>query len=179
MALLELLPEFYSKSPQVTGIQGGLNYSVEALKEARIDLYNQVFVDTATWGLSAWEEALNINTDVSKPYVFRRERIKAKLRGAGSTTRSMMKQVAAAYSNGEVEVIEDNANYRFIIKFVETIGIPDNMPDLIQAIEEIKPAHLSYTFEYIFNTLAKLIGFTHDQLSHYTHTQLREEVLSL
>ncbi len=179
MALLDLLPEYYSKSPQVAEIQGGLNCSVEALEEARIDLYNQVFVDTATWGLSAWEEALKINTDISKSYEFRRERIKAKLRGAGSTTKSMMKQMAAAYSNGEVEVIEDNSNYGFVIKFVGTIGIPANMPDLIQAIEEIKPAHLSYTFEYIFNTLSKLTQFTHARLSQYTHAQLREEVLSL
>ena len=51
-----------------------------------------------------------------------------------------------------VEVIDDNANYRFIIKFIGILGIPGNMADLTITIEEIKPAHLSYVFEYTFLT---------------------------
>lgn len=37
-----------------------------------------------------------------------------------------------------MEVIEDNANSRFVIRFVGTLGIPGNMADLKLTIEEIK-----------------------------------------
>ncbi len=152
MVLLDLLPGNYSKSPHVTKIQEGLNYSVEAVQTAKNDLFNQLFVNTATWGLAAWEKALGIDTDISKTYEFRRERINAKLRGIGTVTKQMIIDTAASYSNGEVEVIEDTANYSFTIKFVGTKGIPANMSDLTITIEEIKPAHLAFAFEYTYLT---------------------------
>lgn len=64
----------------------------------------------------------------------------------------MIQDVASSYSNGEVDVIEDNANYRFIIKFVGVKGIPANMADLTLTIEEIKPAHLAFEFEFTYLT---------------------------
>ena len=79
-----------------------------------------------------------------------------------------------SYSFAEVDVIENPADYSFIIKFVGTKGLPPNMADLTITIEEIKPAHLSFTFEYIFNTHSQVSVFTHAQLTAYTHAQLRE-----
>jgi uncharacterized protein YmfQ (DUF2313 family) len=177
MTLIDLLPEYYKNSEQVVDLQNAFTEVINNLLNARNDLFNQLFTETATWGLAAWEKALDIPTDLSKSNMFRRERIQAKLRGLGTTTKDMIKQVASAYSNGEVEVIENPLNYSFIIKFVGTKGIPANMSDLILTIEEIKPAHLSYSFQYIFNTNKEVARFTHKQLSAYTHEQLRNEVL--
>ncbi len=64
----------------------------------------------------------------------------------------MIANTAASYSNGEVEVIENPDNYSFIIKFVGSKGIPANMADLAITIEEIKPAHLAFSFEYTWMT---------------------------
>jgi hypothetical protein len=70
----------------------------------------------------------------------------------------MIVDVSSSYSNGEVEVIEDNSNYSFKIKFIGTKGIPGNMADLSVTINEIKPAHLAFTFEYIYNTWSAVTG---------------------
>lgn len=178
MALIDLLPENYKKSQEVIELQKGFDHKTEELKLAKEDLFNQFFVNTATWGLTAWEKALGVDTDLSKSYTYRRERIKAKLRGSGTTTKAMIKQVAEAFSNGEVEIIEDPANYHFTIKFVGTLGIPANMKDLTLTIEEIKPVHLSYDFYYIYRTHVELSPYTYGQLSQYTNKQLREETLT-
>lgn len=178
MAIIELLPENYRKSPQVVNLQEAFDYQVEEFKTTRESLFHQLHVETATWGLTAWEKMLEIKTDISAPIGFRRERILAKLRGAGTTTKNMIGQTAAAFSGAEVEIIEYPKESRFVIKFVGTLGIPANMADLTLAIEEIKPAHLSYTFEYLFNTHSLLTEFTHLKLNTYRQYQLRNEVLS-
>ena len=85
----------------------------------------------------------------------------------------MVKNVASSYSNGEVEVIEDTAHYRFVIRFVGMLGIPGNMADLKLTIEEIKPAHLMVEYEYIYNTWENVEVLTWEQAAAYTWEEIR------
>lgn len=116
------------------------------------DLQKQFFITTATWGLVQWEKEYGIETNFSQSYEQRREILLAKKRGRGTTTKAMIKSVAEAFSGGEVEVIEQNEQYAFIVRFVGVKGIPRNMQSFIDALEEIKPAHLGYVFEYTYST---------------------------
>lgn len=178
MSLIDLLPDYYAKSSQIVELQGAFEGWTEALQTAKTDLFAQLNVSTATWGLSTWETALGIETDASKSYAYRRERIMSKLRGAGTTTAAMIQNVAESFSNGEVNIVEYNSEYRFEIKFTGTIGMPANMEDLTAAIEEIKPAHLDYSYVYVYNINKSLSVFSHAQLAAYSHYQLRNEVIS-
>jgi uncharacterized protein YmfQ (DUF2313 family) len=112
-------------------------------------------VATATWGLDLWESELGIETDKLQNYLNRRELIIAKLRGYGTTTKKMIESVALAYTGGEAEIIEYPAEYRFVIKFKGTRGIPPNMNGLVNTIEAIKPAHLAFSFAYTYLTWDK------------------------
>lgn len=150
--LMKYLPWYYQNSDVMRTIQNSNSLEVEKLKYNIDDSINQLFIDTATWGLDRLEKIFNIETDINKSYEDRREVLKAKLRGSGTVTKQMIKNVAQAFSGGEVDVIEDNANYNFIIKFIGIKGIPKNMQGLINAIEEIKPAHLGYSFSYTYTT---------------------------
>lgn len=152
MGLIDLLPEYYKKSSEVVNLQEAFEHWTEALKDDKSDLFLQFNVTTATWGLSMWEKALKLETDVSKSYEFRRTRVMSKLRGAGTTTKEMIKNVAESFSNGEVEIIENNSAYSFTVKFVGTRGIPPNMDDLTAAIHEVKPAHLDFIYEFTYLT---------------------------
>ena len=156
MNLIRLLPEFYQSSQPVQEIQGALDIQAEALWAARDGLMDQLNVHSATWGLSYWEEALGLETDLSRPYDYRRSRIISKLRGRGTTTVALIQNVAESFTNGQVAVIEHPADYRFEIKFVGTIGIPPNMDGLTAAIEEIKPAHLDYDYIFLYRTQGQL-----------------------
>jgi Uncharacterized protein conserved in bacteria (DUF2313). len=122
---------------------GGLYYYID-------DLLKQCFIDTATWGLSNWEEELGIITNLSLSYEQRREILKAKKRGQGTTTKAMLKNVAQTFSGGEGNILEDNANYSFTVQFIGVKGIPRNMQAFINMLEDIKPAHLGYTFKYTY-----------------------------
>ena len=173
MALMDLLPEWYKKSPQVVELQGAFNHWTEAISAARDELIAQLNVATATWGLALWERELGLETDVSRPYEYRRTRVMSKLRGTGATTKAMIQNVAESFSNGEVAIIEHSGENRFEVKFVGTLGIPPNLDDLAAAIEEIKPAHLAYSFVFIYRTHAELSPYTHEELSAYTYEELR------
>ena len=175
--LIDLLPEFYRESAQVVALQGAYQHWSDALQAARDDLMAQMNVATATWGLVSWEKALGLTTDATKSNDYRRTRIMSKLRGQGTTTKAMIENVAESFSNGDVTIIEYSAESRFEVKFVGTLGIPPNMDDLTAAIEEIKPAHLAYSYVYLYRTWDMLASYTWAQLADYTWEQVREGAL--
>ena len=55
-------------------------------------------------------------------------------------------------------------------------GRPKNLDDFKSAIDEIKPAHLAYILEFIFNTHQQLKPKTHQELSSFTHQEIREVI---
>lgn len=158
--LMKYLPSYYDNSEVMKSIQNSAAIEIGKVKYSKADLLNQFYVDTATWGLSSiWEKPLGIETDLNKSYEDRREIIKAKLRGSGTVTKAMMKNVAQAFSGGEVDILENFSDYSFIVQFIGIKGIPKNMQGLIDMIETIKPAHLGYSFKYtytVWNFLSKL-----------------------
>lgn len=171
--MMKYLPNCYQDSTKMKNLQlsigkefGGLSYNIN-------ELMQQMFVDTATWGLSLWEKELGIQTDISKSNTTRREIIKAKLRGAGTTTKIMIKNAAMAFNGGDVDVIEYPKEYKFVIQFIEVLGIPPNMAGLIQSIEEIKPAHLSYSFKYTYTVWHNLCDIIWNGVNAKTWAELK------
>jgi uncharacterized protein YmfQ (DUF2313 family) len=150
MDLMELLPSYYSNNTTMKEAQSILSTNINTLATDVKETIDECFVNTASALLSRYETIYGLQVDVSKSDEFRRERIRAKIRGTGTVTKQMIVEAAKSYSNGEVEVIEDPANYSFKVKFVGTKGIPPNMADLTLTIEEIKPAHLAFSFEYTY-----------------------------
>lgn len=174
MELIDLLPDYYRGNKTMEELQDILSADICKLVASINETIDQCFVNTATSLLSRYEKIYGIQVDVSKSNEFRRERIRAKIRGVGTVTKKMIEATARSYSNGEVEVIEDPANYKFKIKFVGTKGMPPNMADLTLTIEEIKPVHLAYEFEFVYRTHFELSAYSHGQLSFYSHATLRE-----
>ena len=148
--LLEYLPSFYHNSNIIKAFMESNSIEVDTLKAYMNDLVKNLYVKTATWGLDLFEEELGLTTDKSISYEERRERILAKKRGNGTTTKAMIKNTAEAFSGGEVDVIENFSDYSFIVKFVGVKGIPKNLALFKQMIEEIKPAHLNYELAFTY-----------------------------
>ena len=177
MSLIDKYPVYWLASEPTVGIINAIGGETDELRASLSDLLAQCNVETATWGLALWERQLGIDTDVEKPYDYRRSRILSKLRGTGTVTVAMIKNMAESFSNGEVDVIEDAANYHFDVKFVGTMGIPPNMDDLTAAIEEIRPAHLTYAYIYVYRTWQMAGDRTWAQASAYTWQELKEGTL--
>lgn len=151
-------PQRLLESPEFLEMQEALGDPVFELRSALYSFGEQLNVNTATYGLCAWETALGINVDVSKSDTERRERIMSKLRGTGAVTAEMIENVARSFAGGEVTVIEDPANYTFIVKFSGQYGVPHNIDAVTAAINEIKPAHLGFTYEYSYLLIREVHG---------------------
>ncbi|BCZ49434.1 hypothetical protein psyc5s11_55010 [Clostridium gelidum] len=148
--LTKYVPTFISEISEMKAIYDVQGTELGSLLYYSKDLLNQFFINTATWGLIYWEDEYGIDTNLNMNYEDRRTVLKAKKRGQGTTTKEMIKNVAESFSGGEVNIIENNANYSFIVKFIGIKGIPKNMEAFKNMLEDIKPAHLGYVFEYTY-----------------------------
>lgn len=171
--LMQYLPDYYRGVKEMESLQDTLGREILALRSGAVVVLAQAYVETATQSLGRWEEELGLSTDPSKSPESRREIIKAKRRGAGTTTPQMIERVASAFTGGEVVVEEVPGEYRFIVRFVGTLGIPPNMAGLIQILEETKPAHLGYEFLYTYTFWDSLKTLTWNGAYGKTWNELR------
>ena len=171
------LPEFYRGVP-FAQLQRALGEMCRRAGEDLETVLDQLWPQTAGgWGLELWETAYGIPVDPSKDLEFRRTRVISKLRGQGTPTAALIQAVAASFANGQVEVVEHNDQYYFVIKFVSVLGVPPNIDDLTAAINDIKPAHLAFAYEYVFRQWGRLKPYTWGQLAGKTWKDLREGTL--
>jgi len=172
--MFDYMPREYEDLRESRAIIQAEAAEFETLNAAIADVLAQFYVDTATWGLANWERICGIPINESKPIDQRRSVIKSKLRGIGTVTVGLIKNVAEAYYNGQVEVIEQPSLYTVKIKFVSKLGVPPNLADIQNALREIIPAHLAIDFEFSYllirdihnvMTLAQLESTTLDKFA--------------
>lgn len=171
--LTRYVPPFLAQIQELAEIYRTEGYEAGRLQYDLTDLLDQCFIVTATWGLVLWEQMYGGDTNLALSYEQRREILMARIRGQGTTTKKMIQETAAAFSGGEVQVIEDNPHAHFIIRFVGVKGIPRNMQAFIGMLEEIKPAHLTYEFQYTYTVWNNLAGFNWNDLSGRTFDDVR------
>ncbi|MDO4268696.1 MAG: DUF2313 domain-containing protein [Eubacteriales bacterium] len=171
--LSRYVPQFVADLAEMAEIYRTDGYEIGGARYSANDLLDQCFVQTATWGLVLWEQELGIVTNYQLSYEQRRDVILAKLRGQETTTVAVVRRTAESFAGCAAEVIEDTANYCFIIKFVGMYGIPPNMQQLAAALEEIKPAHLGFSFQYRYVIWDELLPYTWDDLTKFTWDGLR------
>lgn len=137
------------------------------------------------------EAEFGVVSDASKPLSQRRAVLIAKLRGQGTTTPEFIKNVALSFQYGEVDVVEDEAPYTVRIVFESVLGVPPNMQDFINSLEEVKPAHLVFEYVYKYNTWDMLEAFhktwdewadvniTFDELMTYREDDTQDKFVTL
>lgn len=159
--MVSYLPGYYESSRVIHADMQAKGVELDELYQALNETLDQFFVRTATWGLQQWERELGITTDLSKPIGQRRAVVESKLRGAGSFSGRLVKNVAEAYDGGTVDVSFQPEQWSFTVKFIDTIGIPPNLDDLKAVLEETKPAHLAVEYEFSY----LLIRDVHESLT--------------
>lgn len=174
------LPEYYRHSGVMQGILGGQGIGIDDYADAMADVVAQAFVPTATWGLDLWESELGIKTDYRLSAEERRSTIMAKIRGVGTVTVALVRQVAESYANGQVAILDSPYEYTYdlvrnvegppaytvVIRFVDQYGVPPAMDALKRALREIIPAHLAIEYEvmYLYWDVLDAQTLTWDQL---------------
>ena len=97
----ERVPEYHYASEQSKALIDMLEDASLEAKAALEDVMAQFFVDTATWGLTLWEQQVGIETDNSLPLATRRAAIRQKLVASGNTTSEMIRGLAEALTGYE------------------------------------------------------------------------------
>lgn len=171
--LTGLVPEFVSEKLEMQELYVTQGQEMGYLQFALEDTINQCSLDVATWGLARWEKLFDVGTNMLLSYERRRELVSAKLQGQGTVTMEMIRNMAEVFSGSDVEVVEDNANNGFTVRFIGTKGIPQNMQGFIEILEMIKPAHLSYGFEYCYTIWEEINEYVWNDLQEITWNDVR------
>lgn len=160
LRLIDDLPEYYRESAEVNAIMEGHEYAINRSNLDADELLNQLFVESATWGLAIWERIFGIETILNKPIDERRYVLLAKIRGHGLLTKAKLAEIASAFYGGEVEVTDEPESYRVRVKFISNYGVPPNIDDVAKSLGEIIPAHLELVFDYTYLLIRDVNAFT-------------------
>lgn len=173
--LVQHMPIYYKNSIVASYITKPIDLEINKSYNLVQDYVNQFIVSTATFALDRYEKQYGLPINPQGITIEeRRSRIKAKMRSIGAVNKSMLQNVVNAWTNGDIEVIEDYNNYKITIKFVNIIGIPSNMQDVHNAISEIIPAHITVTYEFKYNKWSDIQNKTWQDVSRYTWGQIYE-----
>ena len=171
--LMQHMPKYYRDIFEIEELQNVIDLQLDDLDIMSNEVLKQFFIYTATWSLPIWERIFGLTVgDTTINLKERRENVISKLRSYGTTTKDMIVRVAKAFTNGEIEVIEDNPNYSFTIKFTSIVGIPDNLDNFKKVVSTIKPAHLNFNVEFRYNTHNQIGYLYQNSLKTKKHTEL-------
>jgi len=162
--LLAYQPDYYKNSKVMENINNTNAIEIDLINDKLQDINSQLFVDTATYSLERWEKDLGLPIANNYNEDYRRSKIYSKKKGQYTITPTQIKNIANSFQNGNVDVIRDEANYKFFIKFTSVVGTPPNLNDLKNAIEELKPAHLIVEYLYSYLLIKDVNAMTINQL---------------
>ncbi|GKU78573.1 putative phage tail protein [Paenibacillus sp. L3-i20] len=171
--LSKYLPDWMRLGTNVRKLHDLMGEQLGSIGSYIVETRKQRSIDIATWGLLDWEKDFGLAAEITLSPARRREIIKAKLLGAGTTTKEMIVLTAAAFSGGEVNVVEYPAESRFEVVFIGVKGIPPNMGAFIQMLDDIKPAHLACSFRYTYTVWDDVISLKWGEAKTKTWGELR------
>ena len=145
--LKRYLPNFLTKDESINDLLEVHSEEHEKYRQLLLDALDQLFVDSATWGLSEWEETLGIYAKPTDSYEQRRNRILLKLQGHQTSTLAFMKSLVERYCSEDchIDIVEENETYTLHI--VSTNGRIVYTKDLMEAIDTYKPAHIGFSVD--------------------------------
>lgn len=175
--LRDLIPARYYNSPEWAALFDAIDPVLEQLQDAAYDLMEQFNVGTATWGLMLWERDYGLLPAVTESHDERRARVRSHMRGAGTTTIDMLRNLTAAYSGGETAVDDLRELFTLSITFIGTVGVPSNMADLKAAVSAARPAHMAIDYKIRYNLWSEVAALTWEKLAGRTWREVKEVAL--
>lgn len=142
---IQELPRHYGRSPQDAELQRVLERMAARAEADKDFTLEQLFPSTASgWGLALWEEAYSLRREPGQTEKLRRARVLAKIKGTSPSTAEQLRAVAQAFAPWPAQVREFPRENRFEVWFSQAEGTLDRREALRGAINERKPAHLTW-----------------------------------
>lgn len=175
--LIDYLPEVLKTYKEFIELMRVEQPQIEALWDACDSLMNEGFLDTETEvGAAKWESILDIKPKNTDSLEIRNFRIHGRLvEDLPYTERTFCKQLAALCGEDGYSCKLDYDKFSLQIKVALT---SKKLKDEVQSLaERIVPQNYILDIDLMYNThrIIRECGFTHRQLSAYTHKQIRDE----
>lgn len=139
--ILQHLPAFLKKDKQFQGANDADSEEHDRIRFALQDLLDQLFVESATWGLSRWEELLGIEVKAESTEVERRAEIIRRLQKPKSVTEEFLEKLINMYIADESgKVTADTSDYSVEIRFNAVSH--EALSKIIHGVKTYIPAHL-------------------------------------
>lgn len=173
----DYFPSVVKDTDEFKAIAVAENTELALLNAEIINAFRELFIVTAEdYGLSLWENMLNITPNDSYSADERRAEIIARLNNRTLYTfRNVYALLVSLCGEDNVIMEYDSQAYTLNVK----IGLVAKK--MLQTVKSllfnITPANISLNIDLIYNTHAALRGFTHGELSVYTHDELKNEVI--
>lgn len=161
--MISYLPLYLRKSKVFQNIINAEQKQIDKVDEIILDVRNQMFIETATWGLAIYEKELKLTPAAESSYEQRRAVIQARWQADNKIDRALLEAIASSILQTVVEVAFDG---RIIFSF-RPDGTKEikNISTFYKIVEDIKPAHLPLQLE------ARLMSFFIEFSSlHYNYS---------
>ncbi|NSW90203.1 MAG: YmfQ family protein [Firmicutes bacterium] len=137
---------------QVNGLQ------VDDLQSWTAGIRDQLFPQTATWGLKYWESLLGLLVNESISIETRRQKVLSRLVTRTPITPEKMKFIVEQTTSVPAEIEENIADYTFRVVIYPDGQTSIILKDVIEAVNAAKPAHLSYEIGLKYASTISLKG---------------------
>lgn len=148
--MIRQLPEYYRKSKTVADVYSVIQMLIDKFAGELADEDMRLFI-TTTDSFPLHEKDVGL-TAIDTDDETKRARVISRLQGNNLLTKAELKQLVEIYDKTSCTVIEDFAHYTVKVIFSGHKGEPYNLDQIKAAIEEVKPAHLSFEYEFLSNT---------------------------
>ena len=170
ISLKKQVPDFVSGTTIMNDIYNAQGKELDLLDEYNQDILNQLFVETATWGLSYWEEFFGLPVLINQDINLRRAKIRAHFASFGTVNKATIKRIAADFGFVDVDIIEDYSPY--IVKFIfdnSNYGDVTNINDLLVTLKRICPAHIDFMYVFLYKSWKEIHdrNITFEQMEAY------------
>lgn len=158
--LLAYQPDYY-KTSKVMEQTNTANASELTILNNRVNTeYNNMYPDTADSNtLSRFEKDNGLTILPNYESSYRRSRLYSRMIGKNDFSVNIIKNIANLYGSINTIVDLDLSNFKFIINMNFNDGIPININDFEDTIEEIKPPYFEVKHNFISNKVYKLSSY--------------------
>ena len=147
--LVAKLHKYERKSTFANDIFSAIHKKVSEVSSFVETLKGEFFFDTLTISLKAYEKLMKITPQADATIDERRSAIRARWRANGKNSIRLIQDVCDSWKNGEIEA--HFVSGKLQIKFIGEYGVPATLQQLLDEVENIKPAHWGYEllFKYL------------------------------
>ena len=111
------------------------------------ELIYEAFPQTCTWSITIWEFMYGFEPDDTLSLEYRRQRILAKKLQRPPVNPASIEAVVTALTGCPASITEDISQYKFIIKIENPNGIVYDGKEMLRAVKQQKPSHLTVILE--------------------------------